>query len=125
MARLHIHRIREDAAQDDGARILVDRLWPRGVSKDHAALDHWFKGVAPSDELRKWFGHDPEKFDRFAERYREELDEDASGEVAELKRCCGTWTPRPCSTTPRTRNTTTPWCSWTGCAITAVGSETS
>ncbi|WP_270239691.1 DUF488 domain-containing protein [Kocuria marina] len=85
MARLYIHRIREDAAQDDGARILVDRLWPRGVSKDHAALDHWFKGVAPSDELRQWFGHDPDKFDRFAERYREELDEDASGEVVELK----------------------------------------
>ena len=85
MARLHIHRIREDAARDDDARILVDRLWPRGVRKDHAALDHWFKGVAPSDELRKWFGHDPEKFDRFAQRYREELDEDASGEVAQLR----------------------------------------
>lgn len=85
MAQLQIKRVREDKAQDDGARILVDRLWPRGVSKDHAALDHWFKELAPTDELRKWFGHDPEKFEEFSDRYRQELDEDASGEVAELK----------------------------------------
>lgn len=85
MAQLQIKRVREDKAQGDGARILVDRLWPRGVSKDHAALDHWFKELAPTDELRKWFGHDPEKFEEFSDRYRQELDEDASGEVAELK----------------------------------------
>ena len=85
MAQLQIKRVREDRSPDDGARILVDRLWPRGVSKDHAALDHWFKELAPTDELRKWFGHDPEKFEEFSDRYRQELDEDASGEVAELK----------------------------------------
>lgn len=85
MAQLQIKRVREDKAQGDGARILVDKLWPRGVSKDHAALDHWFKELAPTDELRKWFGHDPEKFEEFSDRYRQELDEDASGEVAELK----------------------------------------
>lgn len=85
MAQLHIKRVRDDGSQDDGARILVDRLWPRGVSKVHAALDYWFKELAPTDELRKWFGHDPEKFEEFTQRYRKELDEDASGEVSELK----------------------------------------
>ena len=83
---MQIKRVRDSKAQDDGARILVDRLWPRGVSKEHAALDHWFKELAPTDELRKWFGHDPEKFAKFTEQYREALDEDASGQVAELQR---------------------------------------
>ncbi len=54
-------------------RVLVDRLWPRGVSKEKAALDEWDKDVAPSDELRRWYGHEPEKFDEFARRYRAEL----------------------------------------------------
>lgn len=85
MAQLQIKRVREDRDPDDGARILVDKLWPRGVSKDHAALNHWFKNPAPTDGLRKWFGHDPQKFEEFASRYRKELDQDASGEVAELE----------------------------------------
>ncbi|GAA4693228.1 MULTISPECIES: DUF488 domain-containing protein [Kocuria] len=85
MAQLQIKRVREDRDPDDGARILVDKLWPRGVSKDHAALNHWFKNLAPTDGLRKWFGHDPQKFEEFASRYRKELDQDASGEVAELE----------------------------------------
>ena len=85
MAQLQIKRVRDGKAPDDGARILVDRLWPRGVSKEHAALDHWFKELAPSGELRKWFGHEPEKFEEFSARYRKELDEDASGEVSDLK----------------------------------------
>lgn len=85
MAHLQIKRVREAASDDDGARILVDRLWPRGVSKAHAALDHWFKGLAPSTELRKWFGHDPEKFRQFTERYTAELERDESGDVAGLK----------------------------------------
>lgn len=85
MAQLQIKRVRDARGRDDGARILVDRLWPRGVSKDHAALDHWFKNLAPSDELRTWFGHDPDKFQEFTERYRRELDRDASGDVAELE----------------------------------------
>lgn len=55
------------------------------MSKDHAALDHWFKELAPTDDLRKWFGHDPEKFEEFTKRYRKALDEDASGQVAELQ----------------------------------------
>lgn len=57
----------------DGARVLVDRLWPRGLSKEKADLDDWCKDVAPSTELRKWYGHDPQKFAEFAERYRHEL----------------------------------------------------
>ena len=58
----------------DGYRILVDRLWPRGISKEKAALDEWFKTIAPTKELRQWFGHDPAKYDEFKTRYRAELD---------------------------------------------------
>ncbi|GAA2102678.1 DUF488 family protein [Streptomyces albiaxialis] len=58
----------------DGARVLVDRLWPRGLAKADAELDDWDKEVAPSPELRKWYGHDPERFEEFAKRYRAELD---------------------------------------------------
>ena len=58
---------------DDGTRVLVDRLWPRGVRKVDAALDLWFKEIAPSTELRKWFGHDPARWDEFRERYSREL----------------------------------------------------
>lgn len=85
MAQLQIKRVRDGKAQDDGVRILVDRLWPRGVSKEHAALDHWFKELAPTNELRKWFDHDPKKFEEFTARYRKALDQDASGQVAELR----------------------------------------
>jgi len=70
-----IKRIYEDAAKSDGQRVLVDRLWPRGVSKDKAALDDWAKDVAPSDDLRKWFGHDPEKWKEFRKRFKSELDD--------------------------------------------------
>ncbi|RFU42035.1 DUF488 family protein [Actinomadura logoneensis] len=59
----------------DGARVLVDRLWPRGLSKDDAELTEWDKEIAPSDELRRWYGHDPAKKDEFVRRYRAELDE--------------------------------------------------
>ncbi|RJG04745.1 DUF488 domain-containing protein [Noviherbaspirillum cavernae] len=58
---------------DDGIRVLVDRLWPRGISKEAAALDQWFKELAPSTELRKWFGHDPARWQEFCSRYAEEL----------------------------------------------------
>lgn len=58
----------------DGYRVLVDRLWPRGISKDDADLDEWCKDLAPSDKLRKWFGHDPEKWTEFVQRYTRELD---------------------------------------------------
>jgi uncharacterized protein YeaO (DUF488 family) len=67
-----IHRI-YDEDQGRGYRVLVDRLWPRGVSKEKAALDEWAKDVAPSDALRRWYGHEPEKFVEFARRYRTEL----------------------------------------------------
>ena len=73
MAEIAIKRIYEPPANDDGCRVLVDRLWPRGLSKDKAALDHWFKDVAPSNELRRWYGHDPDKWDEFKLRYYVEL----------------------------------------------------
>lgn len=74
-----IKRVYEDAASNDGTRILVDRLWPRGVSKDRAALAEWSKDVAPSDDLRKWFGHDPAKWAEFQKRFRAELDANEDG----------------------------------------------
>jgi uncharacterized protein YeaO (DUF488 family) len=70
---VQVRRIYEDPAEDDGIRVLVDRRWPRGVSKTRAGLDEWCTQVAPSDRLRKWYGHDPDKFDAFVSRYREEL----------------------------------------------------
>ncbi|WP_100009803.1 DUF488 domain-containing protein [Lentibacillus sediminis] len=75
-----LKRIYEEAEKDDGVRILVDRVWPRGMSKDKADLDHWIKEVAPSDDLRKWFGHDPDKYQDFKDRYKEEM---KSGEQQE------------------------------------------
>ncbi len=71
-------------APGDGKRILVDRLWPRGVRKEEVALDEWLKDLAPSTPLRKWFGHDPSKWDEFKERYGQELKE--KGEVLERVR---------------------------------------
>src|SRR6476646_4467454 len=64
-----------DEAVGDGARVLVDRVWPRGLRKADAHLDEWCKDVAPSTELRRWYGHDARRVDEFARRYREELDE--------------------------------------------------
>ena len=73
-----IKRIYESPTSDDGYRVLVDRLWPRGISKEWAALDEWAKEIAPANELRQWFNHDPEKFTEFSERYRKELDENTA-----------------------------------------------
>jgi uncharacterized protein YeaO (DUF488 family) len=70
---IRIKRVYEPATGDDGMRILVDRLWPRGLSKTKAAIDHWFRDLAPSTELRRWFGHDPERWDEFRRRYIAEL----------------------------------------------------
>jgi uncharacterized protein YeaO (DUF488 family) len=72
---IDIRRIYEPPAKDDGQRVLVDRIWPRGMSRQEAGLDLWLKDIAPSTELRKWFGHDPSRFAEFRERYRQELDE--------------------------------------------------
>ncbi len=74
-----IKRVYDAAAGPDGRRVLVDRLWPRGLSKDKAALDDWCKDVAPSDDLRRWFGHDPDKWDEFRKRFRAELDDNEDG----------------------------------------------
>jgi uncharacterized protein YeaO (DUF488 family) len=70
---IRIKRIYEQATAEDGFRILVDRLWPRGFSKEKAKVDLWLKEVAPTDELRKWFSHDPEKWAEFKEKYAKEL----------------------------------------------------
>ena len=72
-AQLRLKRAYEPAAPNDGVRILVDRLWPRGVSKAKAQLDDWMKEIAPSAELRQWFGHDPARWGEFQQRYRAEL----------------------------------------------------
>ena len=68
-----LKRAYEPASSDDGCRVLVERLWPRGVSKSKAAIAVWLKEVAPSAELRKWYGHDPERWEEFRRRYRDEL----------------------------------------------------
>lgn len=70
---VRIKRIYEPAAKSDGYRVLVDRIWPRGVSREEAAVDEWARDIAPSTELRRWFGHDPERFGEFRRRYAEEL----------------------------------------------------
>jgi uncharacterized protein YeaO (DUF488 family) len=70
---VRVRRVYDEAEDQDGTRVLVDRLWPRGVSKAKANLDEWCKDVAPSTALRKWYSHDPEKFDDFGRRYRAEL----------------------------------------------------
>ena len=72
---IQLKRAYDAPADSDGYRVLVDRVWPRGVSKEQAALDGWFKEIAPSADLRKWFGHDPRKWDEFRSRYFQELDE--------------------------------------------------
>ena len=78
-AHVRLRRVYEVPEPSDGQRVLVDRLWPRGLSKNKAALDEWLKAVAPSDALRRWYGHEPEKFPAFRERYQQEL---GSGEQA-------------------------------------------
>ncbi|GMV53809.1 MAG: DUF488 domain-containing protein [Chlorobi bacterium] len=70
---MRIKRVYEKPERLDGYRVLVDRVWPRGISKEDAAVDEWLKDVAPSTELRKWFGHVPERFHEFEKRYRKEL----------------------------------------------------
>jgi len=70
---LKLKRVYEEPSKEDGFRILVERLWPRGLSKGRAAVDLWLKDVAPSPELRKWFGHDPARWEQFRQRYWSEL----------------------------------------------------
>jgi uncharacterized protein YeaO (DUF488 family) len=81
---IRLKRAYQPPSPDDGVRILVDRLWPRGVRKSDAAIDKWMKEIAPSTELRRWFGHDPARWDEFQRRYRAELSKDA-GLLGELR----------------------------------------
>lgn len=84
--QIKLKRAYEAPAKTDGKRILVERLWPRGVTKDDARLHDWFKEIAPSPALRKWYGHEPEKWPEFQKRYRKELDgsQDALSRLAAL-----------------------------------------
>lgn len=85
--KIRLKRAYEAPEKADGKRILVERLWPRGVTKDAAALDDWFKEIAPSPALRKWYGHDPKKWPEFQKRYRKELKANED-EVARLGEIC-------------------------------------
>jgi len=78
MKSIVIKRVYEEAQEQDGYRLLVDRLWPRGVSKEKAQINEWNKELAPSTELRKWFDHIPERFEEFAKRYEQELSQHQS-----------------------------------------------
>jgi uncharacterized protein YeaO (DUF488 family) len=80
---MRIKRVYEDPQSDDGFRVLIDRLWPRGLSKERAAIDLWCKDVAPSTELRTWFGHRHDRFLEFTDRYRQELENNPA--VEELR----------------------------------------
>lgn len=84
---VQIKRVYEDAEKTDGLRVLVDRLWPRGMSKEDAHVDEWLKEVGPSKELRQWFGHDPDKFEDFKKKYKKELknNEEQQEELEKLK----------------------------------------
>jgi len=82
--KVALKRVYEPPSPSDGTRILVDRLWPRGLSKDKARVDLWLKEIAPSTELRRWFAHDPAKWAEFQRRYRAELDANPDA-VSELK----------------------------------------
>jgi len=72
--QIGVARAYDPPGDDDGARYLVDRVWPRGIRKDTLRIEQWLRDVAPSNELRRWFGHDPQRWDDFVERYRAELD---------------------------------------------------
>jgi len=82
--KIRIKRVYETPDKEDGTRVLVDRLWPRGLTKEKAKVDLWLKEIAPSTELRKWFGHDPDKWEEFKTRYQGELKAN-HGPVSALK----------------------------------------
>jgi uncharacterized protein YeaO (DUF488 family) len=82
---VRVRRVYDAPEPDDGTRVLVDRIWPRGLTKDKARLDLWFKQVAPSTELRKWYSHDPERFEEFGRRYREELKDERAQALKHLR----------------------------------------
>lgn len=85
MTKVKIKRIYDKVDKEDGERILVDRLWPRGISKERAQLNTWLKDIAPSDQLRKWFAHDPKRWKEFQRKYKAEL-KDKETAIAEMKK---------------------------------------
>jgi uncharacterized protein YeaO (DUF488 family) len=85
---VRVKRVYEPAAASDGYRVLIDRLWPRGVSRERADLDEWDRELAPSTELRQWFGHEPSRFEEFRRRYKRELRPKRSS-IAALRRRAG------------------------------------
>jgi uncharacterized protein YeaO (DUF488 family) len=101
--RVKLGRVYDPATQDDGYRVLVDRLWPRGVSKAAANLDEWCRAAAPSTALRTWYGHDPQRFAEFRRRYRAEL---ASGDgAAAIQRLRATARTQPVTVLTASRDT--------------------
>jgi uncharacterized protein YeaO (DUF488 family) len=89
-AQVRVRRVYEPREPEDGRRVLVDRLWPRGLSKERARLDDWCKEIAPSTGLRRWYGHDPDRYAEFARRYRAELDEpERAAALARLRELAG------------------------------------
>lgn len=92
-AKVRLRRVYDPPSPEDGARVLVDRVWPRGLAKETAALDSWEKEVAPSTQLRKWYGHQPEKFEEFRRRYTAELSEPERGAVLDRLRKLARRTP--------------------------------
>lgn len=100
--RIRVGRVYDGRTAEDCTRVLVDRLWPRGLSRAAADLDEWPKEIAPSPELRRWFGHDPDRFAEFARRYRSELDESGSAEV--LRRLRRSARDRPLTLLTATRD---------------------
>jgi uncharacterized protein YeaO (DUF488 family) len=82
---VRVKRVYDDAEPGDGYRVLIDHIWPRGISRERAQLDEWARGLAPSGELRKWFDHVPQRFEQFRARYRDELT-DRREQVEDLRR---------------------------------------
>ena len=99
---VRVRRVYDEPAGDDGARVLVDRLWPRGLTRARADLTEWCKEVAPSTELRRWYGHDPARFEEFARRYRAELGE--PGRAAVLRHLADLAHDRPLTLLTATRD---------------------
>lgn len=87
--QIRLKRAYQPASNDDGMRILVERLWPRGLTKANVAVDHWVKDVAPTSELRNWYGHRPARWQEFRTRYRRELNKNPSAVSSLLKLCSG------------------------------------
>lgn len=87
-AEIRLKRAYEAAADQDGVRLLVERLWPRGIKKEAASIDHWFKDLAPSPDLRKWYGHQPQRWPEFRRRYEGELDTADQAVLGELLELC-------------------------------------